>query len=41
VKKRRYGVVKSSTDVVDSLMPLLRDLKKEMNKILLEIMFMK
>ena len=34
-EKAFQGVVKSSSDVVDSLMPLMRDLKKELFKILL------
>lgn len=34
-EKAFHGVVKSSGDVVDFLMPLMRDLKKEMFKILL------
>lgn len=34
-EKAFHGVVKSSADVVDSLMPLMRDLKKELFKILL------
>ncbi len=34
-EKAFHGVVKSSADVVDFLMPLMRDLKKELFKILL------
>lgn len=34
-EKTFHGVVKSSADVVDFLMPLMRDLKKELFKILL------
>lgn len=34
-EKAFYGVVKSSADVVDFLMPVMRDLKKEQFKILL------
>lgn len=34
-EKAYHGVVKSSADVVDFLMPLMRDLKKEMFKIIL------
>ena len=34
-EKAFHGVVKSSADVVDFLMPLMRDMKKELFKILL------